>query len=331
MKLLYIFLIALLLAACGPSPGQLTATAVMAQTQTKQAAPTLTPTKTPTATHTQTPTLTITPSSTPTPESPVLVGAGDIANCSTDGDETTASLLDGIPGTVFTTGDNAYPDGTTADFANCYDPSWGRHKARTRPSAGNHDYHTQGAAGYFSYFGSAAGEPGKGYYSYDLGTWHIIVLDSNIVVGAGSPQEQWLRADLAAHPVPCTLAYWHYPRFSSGILHGSDSSMHSLWQALYDHGADVVLNGHEHNYERFAPQDPAGVADPRGIRQFVIGSGGRSHYPFGPPIANSEIRNSNTYGVLKLTLHPTSYDWEFIPEAGKTFTDSGSGTCVGIN
>jgi hypothetical protein len=259
----------------------------------------------------------------------VFVGAGDIAACASDGDEATAKLLDNISGTVFTTGDNAYAGGTADEFADCYAPSWGRHKGRTRPSAGNHDYGTAGAAGYFGYFGSTAGEPGKGYYSYDLGAWHIIVLNSNISVETGSPQEQWLRADLAAHAVTCTLAYWHHPRFSSGLVHGSDSFVQPLWQALYDYGADVVLVGHEHNYERFAPQDPSGNANPaRGIRQFVIGTGGRSHYPFGIPIANSEVRNDDTYGVLKLTLHSTSYTWEFIPEAGKTFKDSGDAACV---
>jgi hypothetical protein len=260
---------------------------------------------------------------------PVLAGAGDIASCSGAGDEATANLLDGIAGTVFTTGDNVYPDGTFIEFTNCYDPTWGRHKARTRPSAGNHDYHTSGAAGYYGYFGPAAGDPEKGYYSYDLGAWHIIVLNSEISVAADSPQVQWLRADLAAHPVACTAAYWHTPRFSSGTHHGSSTSMRPFWQALYDFGADVVLVGHEHNYERFASQDPNGVADPgRGIREFVVGTGGKSHYTIGTPIANSEVRNADTYGVLKLTLHPTSYDWEFIPEAGKTFTDSGAASCV---
>jgi acid phosphatase type 7 len=302
MKFLYITLICLLV-GCLPPP--------VATTET----PTLVA---------PTPTFTMTP----VPDA-VLVGAGDIADCSGEGDEATAALLDSIAGTVFTTGDHAYPDGSAAEFASCYDPTWGRHKARTYPSPGNHDYHTADAAGYFGYFGSMAGEFGKGYYSYDLGAWHIIVLNSIISVEAGSPQEQWLRADLAAHPVACTLAYWHHPRFSSGVVHESDASMQPLWQALYDYGADVVLAGHEHNYERFAPQDPQGVADPtRGIRQFVIGSGGRSHYRFRNPIANSEVRNDDTYGVLKLTLHATSYSWEFIPEAGKTFTDSGSAPCV---
>jgi hypothetical protein len=305
MKHLYIILISLLLAGCVPPAG----------------VPTPTTTSFP-----PTPTSALTP---PPIIDPILVGAGDIASCSSNGDEATASLLDGITGTVFTTGDNVYPDGTPAEFANCYDPSWGRHKSRTYPSPGNHEYHTADGAGYFEYFGAAAGDPGKGYYSYDLGAWHIIVLNSNIPFKAGSAQELWLRADLAAHPGACSLAYWHHPRFSSGTSHGSDKSIQPLWQALYDFGADVILAGHEHNYERFAPQDPGGNPDPiRGIRQFVIGSGGFSHYPFGVPIANSEVRNEDTFGVLKLTLHPASYSWEFIPEAGKTFTDSGNALCV---
>jgi len=313
MKFLYIILIGFLLAGCMSPAEELTAIpTIEVPTHTSPSLPILMDTKT------------------PLPDSdPVLVGAGDIAKCSSEDDEATALLLDNIPGTVFTTGDNAYPDGTADQFSNCYNSSWGRHKERTYPSSGNHDYHNADASGYFGYFGSKAGEPGKGYYSYDLGAWHIIVLNSNIPVGTGSPQEQWLRADLAAHPAACTLAYWHHPRFSSGTIHGSKASMQPLWQALYDYGADVVLAGHEHNYERFAPQDPQGVTDPtRGIRQFVVGSGGRNHYDFGEPIANSEVRNSDTYGVLKLTLHPTSYSWEFIPVAGETFTDSGNASCV---
>ena len=319
--------ICLLLVACVPSPPQLTAIAETSRAQTLTAAPALTPTFTPTATITPTPTITSTPT---LPPEPVLVGAGDIADCSSEGDDITARLLDRIEGTVYTTGDNAYGSGTTTQFSECYDPTWGRHKARTRPSAGNHDYITPGAAGYFGYFGPLAGNPGEGFYSYDLGDWHIIVLNSNVSVRAGSPQETWLRADLAAHPVACTLAYWHHPRFSSGINHGSDTSMHPLWQALYDYGADVVLNGHEHNYERFALQNPAGEADPvRGLREFVVGTGGKVLYAFSPrPAPNTEVRDSRTFGVLKLTLHPTSYSWEFIPEPGKTFTDSGTAPCV---
>jgi hypothetical protein len=259
----------------------------------------------------------------------VLVAAGDIASCSSSGDEATAALLDGISGTVLTLGDNAYDSGTPSQFTNCYQPSWGRHKARTRPSAGNHDYLTASASGYYGYFGAAAGDPTKGYYSYELGAWHIVVINSNCSqVGgcqAGSPQEKWLRADLAAHPAACTLAYWHHPRFSSGTSHGSSTTMQPIWQALYDANADVVLSGHEHNYERFAPQNPAGQADAaRGIREFVVGTGGKSHYGFGTPLPNSQVRNSDTSGVLKLTLHATSYDWRFVPESGKTFTDSGS-------
>ncbi len=264
---------------------------------------------------------------------PVLVGVGDIASCSSSGDEATAKLLDTINGTVFTTGDNVYESGTDTEFTNCYEPSWGRHKARTRPSVGNHEYGTAGASGYFNYFGAAAGERGKGYYSYDLGAWHIIVLNSNCSqvggCGAGSAQEQWLRADLAAHPTTCTLAYWHHPRFSSGS-HGNSTAVQPLWQALYDAGADVVVSGHDHNYERFAPQTPSGAADPTfGIREFVAGMGGKSHYGFGTIQPNSQVRNSDTYGVLKLTLHATSYDWQFVPETGKTFTDSGTTTCHG--
>jgi Calcineurin-like phosphoesterase len=261
----------------------------------------------------------------------VLVGAGDVASCTSTGDEATAELLDTLPGTVFVAGDVAYEAGTDAQFTDCYHPSWGRHKARTRPAAGNHEYGTPGASGYFKYFGAAAGDPQKGYYSYDLGAWHIIVINSNCArVGgckAGSPQEQWLRADLAAHPATCLLAYWHHPLFSSG-QHGNFVSMQPIWQALYEAGADVVVSGHDHDYERFAPQDPTGAADPvRGIRQFVVGTGGKNHYGFSTIMPNSEVHNSDTFGVLKLTLHATSYDWQFIPVAGKTFTDAGSGVC----
>lgn len=322
MKLTQIILIGLLIAGCAPTMAQPTDTPSHKLTSTLPATSTFTPT--PASTIIPTFTMTISPFN-----DPVLVGAGDISRCSSDGDEITAKLLDDIPGIVFTTGDSAYPDGTANDFVNCYEPTWGRHKARTYPSPGNHEYHTKNATAYFDYFGSSAGEPGKGYYSYDLGTWHIIVLNSNIPVEPDSAQEQWLRADLSTHPAACTLAYWHHPRFSSGIEHGSDVDMQPLWQALYDYGADVVLNGHEHNYERFALQDPQGTTDlGRGIREFVIGSGGGGHYKLGVPIANSEVRNVDTYGVLKLTLHPTSYTWEFIPEAGETFTDSGNAPCI---
>jgi len=259
---------------------------------------------------------------------PVFVGAGDIANCSGKNDEATAKLLDNIAGTVFTVGDNVYPDGTSAQFTDCYGPTWGRHKDRTKPVPGNHDYHTPGASGYFNYFGAAAGDPAKGYYSYNLGAWHIIALNSEITYRAGSAQEQWLRADLAANKSMCALAYWHKPLFSSG-QHGSNSGSKAFWQALYEYGADVVLNGHDHTYERFAQQNPSGQADPKGIREFVVGTGGAGLYPFPAIQPNSEVRNNTTSGVLKLTLHATSYDWQFVPIAGQNFSDSGSANCIG--
>ena len=260
---------------------------------------------------------------------PVLVGAGDIADCDTPGAAATAALLDDILGTVFTAGDNVYPDGTAAEFRSCYAPTWGRHLARTRPSPGNHEYHSAGARPYYAYFGAGAGEPGRGYYSYDLGEWHIVALNSNLRAEAEAAQEQWLREDLAAHKVPCTLAYWHHPLFSSGSGHGGDPRLRPLWQILAEFAADVVINGHDHDYERFAPQSPDGRADAaHGIREFVVGTGGAILGIFGFPQLNSEVRKSGTWGVLKLTLHPTSYDWEFIPAAGGTFHDAGSAACV---
>jgi acid phosphatase type 7 len=262
----------------------------------------------------------------------VLIGAGDIADCSNlAGAEATAKLLEGNPGTVMALGDLAYPNGSADDFK-CYDKTWGRVKGRTRPAVGNHEFHSSGASYYFQYFGAAAGDPKTGYYSYDLGAWHIVVLNSECVevdgCGAGSPQEKWLRADLAAHPSGCTLAYFHKPRFSSGLTHGNDPEVGAFWQALYDANAELVLNGHDHDYERFAPQDPNGNADPkRGIREFVVGTGGKNHREFGIHKSNSEVRNNDAFGVLKLTLKPTGYEWKFIPEVGKTFADSGTGSC----
>jgi acid phosphatase type 7 len=262
----------------------------------------------------------------------VLVGAGDIADCSDlSGAQATSRLLEAVPGTVVALGDLAYPDGTRENFS-CYDRTWGRVKDRTRPAVGNHEFHSEGATYYFEYFGAAAGDPKDGYYSYDLGPWHILALNSECIeVGGcnlGSREERWLRADLAGHPQGCKLAYFHKPLFSSGGKHGDDLDLKPFFQALYDAKADVVLNGHDHDYERFAPQDPDGRADPsRGIREFVVGTGGKNHRPFGPPLATSEVRNADSFGVLKLTLRQSGYDWEFIPEAGKTFTDSGSGTC----
>jgi len=262
---------------------------------------------------------------------PVLLGAGDIASCSSSGDEATAALLGANPGTVFTAGDNAYDSGTDGEFADCYGPSWGAYKARTRPAPGNHDYNTSGASGYFGFFGAAAGDPAQGYYSYDLGAWHIVSLNSNCGVvscSAGSAQEQWLRADLVAHPTACVAAYWHHPRYSSGTHHGSSDATQALWQALYDADADLILAGHEHNYERFAPMTATGsVDDARGIRSFVVGTGGRSHYGFGTPVTGSEVRNDTAWGILAVTLHADSYDWQFLPVAGQTFGDSGTQAC----
>jgi hypothetical protein len=271
---------------------------------------------------------------------PVIAAAGDIACASTKATTTTCRqrytsdlLVSGAFDAILALGDSQYPDGSLPAYNSYYDGTWGRVKAITHPVPGNHDYHTQNATGYYSYFGSAAGDPAKGYYSFDLGAWHIVALNSNCPAvggcGAGSPEEQWLRADLEAHANGCTLAYWHHPRFSSGTTHGSNPTYGAFWQALYDHGVSVVLNGHEHNYERFGPQTPIGASNPNGIREFVVGTRGGSHYRFGPPIANSIVRDSATFGVLTLTLHATSYDFQFLPEAGSTFTDSGAGvSCV---
>jgi acid phosphatase type 7 len=256
------------------------------------------------------------------PGSEILVGAGDIAECGDENDELTAQLLDGIPGTVFTTGDNVYDSGTATEYLNCYDSNWGRHRARTKPVPGNHEYRTDGAAGYFQYFMNV-----PSYYVYDLGSWRIYALNSEIDVSEGSSQIMWLQADLEANPSQCVLAYWHRPRWSSGAEHGSSSSMQTLWQVLYEAGADVVLNGHEHNYERFAPMDATGQEDPQGMREFVVGTGGKNHYDFGKVLPTSEVRDDTSFGVLKLILRPTGYDWEFIPVEGATFTDNGSEEC----
>ena len=267
---------------------------------------------------------------------PVVVAAGDIADCNKKGDEETTRLVDGIQSaTVLALGDLAYPGGTAEEFEECYGPTWGQFKERTEPIPGNHEYETEGASAYFDYFGEAAGNPDEGYYSYDLGSWHIVALNSNcgegeIRCGPGSAQTEWLKEDLAANADEgrCTLAYMHHPRFSSGEEHGSTPKLEPLWEALYEAGADVVLSGHEHNYERFAPQEINGKADPeRGIREFVVGTGGRSHYPIRDPIANSEVYNDQTYGVLRLTTRPEGYEWRFIPVEGETFTDSGSARC----
>jgi hypothetical protein len=271
------------------------------------------------------------PSPVPSPSGdPVLVGAGDIADCALDGDSATAALLDSIGGTVFTAGDNAYPDGTIDQFRDCYAPTWGRHLSRTRPAPGNHDRNTRDLAGYLAYFGTAAAPDGVPWYSYDLGTWHVVVLDSNCGAAGGcgldSAQGRWLVGDLAASAASCTIAIWHHPRFSSGE-HGDDRDVGPFWQALYDAGAEIVINGHDHDYERFAPQDPSGREDrARGIREFVVGTGGAALRDFQGTAANSELRLSVTFGVLRLVLHEGTYDWSFIPTSGDV-TDGGSGRC----
>jgi hypothetical protein len=273
--------------------------------------------------------------STSTTEVPAstLLAAGDIASCNSTGDEATAALLAGRPNAqVATLGDNVYENGTAGEFANCYEPTWGREKARTHPALGNQEYGVFRAGGYFTEFGAAAGDNVPlGWYSYDLGAWHVVVLNSNCdVVGCatGGTQERWLRDDLGAHPNRCTLAIWHHPRFSSGTTYGPNVNLNSLYTALFDAGVDVLLTAHESNYERFALLNPAGQPDDaHGVREFVVGTGGRSHLPLGPPQPGSEVRNDNTYGLLALTLRSNSYQWQFVPEAGKSFTDSGSTNC----
>jgi hypothetical protein len=256
----------------------------------------------------------------------VLVGAGDIAMCPGGAQEATALLLDRVGGTVFTTGDNVYGGPSFLKYTECYGPTWGRHLSRTRPVPGNHDYESPGPSAYFAYFGEAAGEEGLGYYSYDVSTWHVIALNNEVPMSQGSSQYLWLQSDLAGHAARCTVAYFHYPLFSSS-QNGPTPAVRDLWRLLYDSGADVILNGNDHVYERFAPQDPNGRSDAaRGIRQFTVGTGGATLYGFGTPAANSEARAS-VHGVLKLSLQSAGYSWEFIPVAGQSFRDSGAGTC----
>ena len=256
----------------------------------------------------------------------LLVGASDVAMCGVPEVEATAKLLDAIPGTIFAAGDLAYPSGSAHDFNSCYEPSWGRHKARTRPAPGNHDYETQRGAPYYAYFGDNAGIAGLGYYSYTEGPWLILSLNSNIPASADSSQVAWLRAMLGANTTSCTLAYWHHPLFSSGP-NGDTPRMREVWRVLQEAGADVVIAGHDHLYERFAPQDADGRFDPEhGLRQFTVGTGGAHLYSPRMVHANSEVIGT-AHGVLKLTLKADSYDWQFVPVAGKTFTDFGTGRC----
>jgi acid phosphatase type 7 len=257
------------------------------------------------------------------PSSVTLLAAGDVASCDASADEAVATAAGRLSGTIALLGDNAYPDGSADDYAHCFDPAWGSLRDRIRPVPGNHDYQTKGASGYFGYFGSAAGVQGQGWYSYDLGAWHLIALNSECDAiggcGAGSAQLTWLKADLAAYQAACTLAYWHHPRFSSG-MHGDDPMTDSLWAALAAAGSEIVLSGHDHDYERLAPVD--------GIREFVVGTGGRSLYEWpGSPGPHTEVRANDTYGLLELELDASTYTWRFVPAAGGAFSDAGSGTC----
>ncbi|MCA1679970.1 MAG: metallophosphoesterase [Actinobacteria bacterium] len=275
--------------------------------------------------------------SAPKRSDPVIAAAGDIACASATATSTTCRqkytsdlLVTAGLARVLTLGDNQYESGSLSAFNSYFGPTWGRVKSLIRPTVGNHEYGTPSASGYFDYFGAVAGSRGKGYYSYDVGAWHLVALNSNCSIvscAAGSAQESWLRADLSAHPTKCVLAYWHHPRFSSG-KHGNNNTVGAFWIDLYNANADVVLAGHDHDYERFAPQNAGGVSDPlRGLREFVVGTGGKSHRGFPSVKANSVVRNSSTFGVLELTLHATSYDWKFVPEAGGSFKDSGSASC----
>ena len=259
----------------------------------------------------------------PGPTGAALLAVGDIGSCDSTADEAVAAVAGRLSGTIALLGDNAYPDGSADDYASCFDPAWASLHDRVRPVPGNHDYQTPRASGYFSYFGSTAGTPGQGWYSYDLGSWHVIALNSECDAiggcGAGSAQLAWLKADLTAAQVPCILAYWHHPRFSSG-MHGDDAMTDSMWAALAPAGADIVLSGHDHDYERLSPID--------GMREFVVGTGGRSLYEWpGSSGPHTEVRANDTYGLLALELSPTGYTWRFVRAAGGAFTDAGSGTC----
>jgi hypothetical protein len=290
--------------------------------------------------------LTPTPGPSPTPipvlqgnGDPVINAVGDIAACDPryldrTGYLQTAALLQQLDGPILGLGDYVYYEGRPTLFTNCFDPVWGQFKARLFPAPGNHEYIYPGAAGYYQYFGAAAGSPANGYYSYDLGAWHVVVLNTNCSNAgmlndcfAGSSQEQWLRADLAAHPNFCTLAYYHHPLYSSG-KEGNFWRAHDLVQALIDNHVDLILNGHDHSYERFAPQDANGNYDPvNGIPEIIAGTGGKDHSPLIKRLPNSLVFDNTSFGVLRVVLHPRGYAFQFIPVAGSAFTDSGTGAC----
>jgi hypothetical protein len=269
------------------------------------------------------------------PREAVLLGAGDIGDCETQGDEATARLLAAHPtATIAVLGDVAYQHGSAADFEQCFAPSWGRFRARMRPATGNHDHATPEAAGYAAYFGGRGGPAGSYRYSYGLGAWHVVVLDSDCWRVGGcavdDPQARWMRADLRRHRARCTLAYWHRPPFSSG-RYGDPADterVRPLWRVAVEEGVDVVLTAHEHSYERHAPMDANGKPDAGGTRLFVVGTGGGNLRRFrNPPLPSTEIRNDDTWGVVRLELHPDRYDWRFLPVDARPFSDHGSGTC----
>jgi acid phosphatase type 7 len=275
----------------------------------------------------------------------VMVGVGDIASCTQKLGLATAMLVDSIiktdsvadvPTTTFTLGDNVYSRGTEEQFAKCFTPSWGNPKFEImktmHPTPGNHDYQTANAAPYYKYFGKAAGVDGKGNYSYDVGKWHVIALNSETVVGSEfsdadrTAQMKWLDEDLKNNTAACTIAYWHNPRFSSG-WHGSDAKFTAMWQTLYDHGVDLVLNGHDHDYERFRPMNPAGGLDTaKGITEIVAGTGGEELRGFERIEPNSDYRIEGRAGVLKLTLGDNEWRSEFV-EAGGRVWDRSTGKC----
>ena len=255
----------------------------------------------------------------------VLVGAGDIASCDADGDAETAALLDTIPGTVFTAGDNVYPYGSPANYRECYEPNWGRHKWRTRPAPGDHEH----SSAYFAYFGPAAGPPGRGYYEYAQAGWQVLVVNTNLPLSSGAPQMRWLEQKLRASTAVCRIAIMHEPLFSSSEKHGHSPALHDVWELLHRHGVDVVVSGHSHLYERFPPMDARGRADPdRGVRLFVAGTGGRYLHGLQDIQPRSEVRSADTFGVLKFTLRADGYRWDFVPVEGGKFRDSGEATCT---
>ena len=259
---------------------------------------------------------------------PTLVGAGDIADCGSDGAERTAAMLDTMRGTIFIAGDVAYVSKKNPHpFVTCFDPAWGRHRARIRPAVGNHEYSDEGPAAYFDYFGAQAGPRPGGYYSYDLGTWHVIALNTNIPADAGSPQLAWLQSDLASHLGRCTVAYMHHPRFSSGS-HAEQDKLVPLWRTFQRFGVSVAIAGHDHIYERFAPLDTNGAPDSvNGIRQFVVGTGGAHRSSIGSVLAGSEVHSTDTFGLLRLSLLKDRYRWEFAPVKKHGFRDAGESAC----